>query len=529
MPYDKVRASELVNEADLQRALPSRQPISQARINVNKMNTVGGSAPPIKPQNAKHSTFCPTCGDHHRHGTMCAEKNLNIEYLLDFIKADTKNGVIFSKPNSTRGGNPYHSAENGRFTSKDGGAGARGKSDLKDIGKVTTAKLSTVKKPEPLGNATANLKKPSTPAAPNAEAGSQEAVPQPIDDDLEVIPPTSPKSNRPNLPGIYGGVDDQGRHIFHMTRKEHSDHLKQAVDARDAHAAYLQKERGKSKEDADLGAQAVFNYKYLGDSERRPESIVFKPSEMGDKRSDHREKDPAYWMANQPQPVDDTASENWKNMLKQYHDNKQANVGNAPSQTAGTVSEGKPVNNAVKDTNSTQQLNTKDIKFINPEKTINLKTRDLQFPQQPPPPPAAAMKPGSAKQLPGPAGSPSSSATPGGTSSSATPPPLPTSNSSTPSAVSTASTTPTATKKPNQGSGGNNTNTVGGPSAMQSFRQGWRSGARLGDPFSPGQTFIPSIRLAGSGLHALLSGSQNTRKSIDHLDKLSKYTNKDSK
>lgn len=63
---------------------------------------------PVRSPNSAGGIFCPSCGSHHKAGTLCGNKS--IDDVLDVLKSVTMSG--------NKSGNPAHDSETGQFASK---------------------------------------------------------------------------------------------------------------------------------------------------------------------------------------------------------------------------------------------------------------------------------------------------------------------------------------------------------------------------------------------------------------------------
>jgi hypothetical protein len=103
----------------IEKALPNRQPETQAAQNANAMMTAGGAPSPTR-QIQQGPSFCSSCGRAHRTGTMCS-KGFSLEKALAI--GITKGTITIS---GQKRGNPYRDEATGRFSTSGNGGGAGG-------------------------------------------------------------------------------------------------------------------------------------------------------------------------------------------------------------------------------------------------------------------------------------------------------------------------------------------------------------------------------------------------------------------
>lgn len=145
----------IVLSNNLRKALTSRPPETFGEKQANQMMTAGKVSLPSKSPNSSGGIFCPSCGSHHKAGTLCGNKSVG--EVLDMLKGAS--GVTMS---GNKKGNPAHDSSTGQFTSVP--EAPKAGSEISDVDPKADTKLSLTP-PSFADNtkeATSKLAKPSS-------------------------------------------------------------------------------------------------------------------------------------------------------------------------------------------------------------------------------------------------------------------------------------------------------------------------------------------------------------------------------
>lgn len=418
------KTGQFINMADLYRALPNRQPETQAQRNANNMLTGGRPAQsPVKPiQAGAGSVKCPSCGSFHRPGSLCDNTRKSLDKLLELVKSsgagkEPRVSRVPTKASDGRG-NPYHDPSSGQFTSKDGG------------GSKATAP----------GKVVANSQDSSTPTNYDIKIPETPKVSGPQDNntptDYSIKTPEAPINPNDQATGAYKTPNAEPK----------ADSERKPANGNEVHERAFADAvgRGVPKDKALIeGTSAADNYDREQNggkgAQTRYAEHVGAPT------------NPAAEAPVQTNPINPTSPVNTPGHLD-----------NNPN---------KPLTNT-----AWMQRNNGGVGLYGPSTA-------------PPSPPS----------------NPGQSVLPGGI------PPQ----------------QPVQPPKPEQKDkakpfGGNR---MGQQGLANTIVSGFRSGPHIGDAFSPGATFRPTINVPGAGLQTLLKPQPNAeaQKSLDYLDKLNKW------
>lgn len=140
---------EQVLPGSIDKALPTRFTPPQTMADKNRIRMVG-PATSIKPPQAAGGAFCPSCGQHHRPGSLCPNvlKAAELDALLGLLKADSGIVVVPIKNNPHGGGNPNHDKSTGKFTSGGGSSSSTPSQIIQDVRSEVKAKKERGERPD---------------------------------------------------------------------------------------------------------------------------------------------------------------------------------------------------------------------------------------------------------------------------------------------------------------------------------------------------------------------------------------------